>query len=72
MVDIKDEIKTIDDLRQVLLEEITKLRAGKTTPAAINAITNATGKVFTSVKLEIEYRKMLGQKPVIPYLEAGK
>ena len=60
--------KNINDLREILSEEIDKLRAGKTTPANINAITNATGKIFSSVKLEMEYAKILGEKPDIKYL----
>ena len=60
--------KTIKDLREILLDEIDKLRAGKTTPANVNAVTNATGKVFTSVKLQMEYQKMIGLKPDIDFV----
>ena len=56
--------KNINDLREILSEEIDKLRQGKTTPASINAITNATGKIFSSIKLELEYAKILGEKPL--------
>jgi len=62
--------KNINDLREILSEEIDKLRAGKTTPANINAITNATGKIFSSIKLEMEYAKTLGKKPNVKYIEA--
>jgi len=57
------EVKTINDLRSILLEEIENLRSGKTSPAAINAITNATGKVISTLKLEMDYAKMTGIKP---------
>ena len=60
--------KNINDLREILSEEITKLREGKTTPATINAITNATGKIFSSIKLQMEYAKLLGEKPDIKYI----
>lgn len=63
------ELSSINDLRVTLLEEIQNLRAGKTTPAHINAITNATGKVFSSLKLELEYAKGLGRKPKLLMLE---
>jgi len=56
-------------LRGILVEEIIKLRKGETTPASINAITNATGKILSSVKLEIEYHKMLGLKPDIDFVQ---
>ena len=63
---------TIADLRGILIEEIENLRTGKTSPAVINAITNATGKIFSSVKLEIEYAKIIGKKPNVEMLEPSK
>ena len=65
------KIKNINDLRKILSEEIDKLRNGDTTPANINAITNATGKIFSSIKLEMEYAKLLGEKPNILYITQG-
>ena len=65
----KKEIKTINDLREILIDEIQNLRDGLTTPATINAITNATGKIFSSVKLEMEYAKLKGKKPGVKLLE---
>ena len=64
-------METMDNkgLRQILSEEIEKLRKGETTPATINAITNATGKILSSVKLEIEYHKLLGMKPDIDFVQ---
>ena len=62
------DIKRIDDLRRILSEEITKLRNGETTAASVNAITNASGKILSSVKLEIEYGKLLGTTPVISFI----
>ena len=64
-----ENIKAIQDLRVVLVEEIVSLRAGKTTAANVNAVTNATGKIFSSVKLEMEYNKLIGQTPNIPFIE---
>lgn len=60
--------KNINDLREILSQEIDKLREGKTTPASINAITNATGKIFSSIKLQMEYAKLLGEKPNIKFI----
>lgn len=62
------DIKRIDDLRRILSEEITKLRKGETTAASVNAITNASGKILSSVKLEIEYNKLLGKVPEIGFI----
>ena len=64
-------IKTVNDLRVILAEEIAKIRAGTTTAANVNAITNATGKILSTVKMEIEYSKLLGKTPLIPFIESG-
>lgn len=61
--------KTINDLRLILSEEIANLRSGKSSPAVVNAVTNATGKILSSVKLEMEYLKLLGAKPNIPFIK---
>lgn len=65
-------IKTVDDLRIMLSEEIGKLRAGDTTPANVNAIVNATGKILSSVKMEIEYNKLHGKTPDISFINVKK
>lgn len=67
-----DSLKTVTDLREILADEIKKLRAGETTPANVNAVTNASGKILSSVKLEIEYSKLLGQVPIIDFIKTGK
>lgn len=59
----------VNNLREMLAEEIQKLREGKTTPASINALTNASGKILQSVKLEMEYAKVLGELPKIKFIK---
>jgi len=59
----------INSLRTILAEEIGKLRDGETTPANVNAITNATGKILSTVKLEMEYHKLLGKTPDIDFIK---
>ena len=54
---------TFDELRSILSDEINKLRNGDTTAVTVNAISNATGKYLSSVKLQLEMYKMLGQRP---------
>lgn len=51
-------IQNMNDVRKVLCEEIEKLRENKTTPANVNAIVNATGKIISTIKLEIECAKL--------------
>ena len=64
-----ENMKTIHDLRNVLADEISKLRNGDTTPAHVNAVTNATGKILSTVKLEIEYNKLIGNTPHIDFID---
>lgn len=54
---------TLNELRGVLSDEIEKLRNGSSTPAGVNAISNASGKILSTFKLELEVAKMLGRKP---------
>jgi hypothetical protein len=61
-------IKTVNDLRSILAEEIDKVRKGETTAANCNAITNATGKILSTVKLEMEYGKIHGITPIIDFI----
>lgn len=66
---------SLNDIRAVLTDEIKKIREGTTTAANVNAISNATGKILSTVKLEMEYYKLIGKTPHIPLLlgdgEAG-
>lgn len=59
---------TLNELRTILSEQIEKIRAGQATAASVNAISNATGKILSSVKLELEYHKMVGKTPNMPGL----
>jgi hypothetical protein len=59
---------TLDELRSILSDEIHRIRDGQTTAATVNAISNATGKILSSVKLQMEYYRLTGQKVEIPLL----
>jgi hypothetical protein len=54
---------TLNELRGILSDEIDKIRSGSTTAANVNAVSNATGKILSTIKLELEAVKMLGRKP---------
>lgn len=56
---------TLSDIRTILADGIRELRSGAQSPASINALSNATGKILSSVKLEMEYYKAIGKKPQI-------
>lgn len=61
---------TLEDLRAILSDEIHKIREGQTSAASVNAISNATGKILSTVKLEMEYCRLTGRTPNIPLLAA--
>jgi len=61
----------INTIRTILAEEIGKLRDGQTTAANVNAITNATGKILSTVKLEMEYHKLIGKTPNIDFIKVS-
>lgn len=62
---------TLNELRGILSGEIEKLRTDKGTAATANAISNACGKILSSVKLELEAYKMMGRKPTALAAIAG-
>ena len=62
--------ESINELREILCEEIHRLRKDETTAANVNAITNATGKVLSTIKMEMEYAKMTNTKPKVKFLKS--
>ena len=54
---------SIQSIQRVLWNEIHKIQEGSTTAANVNAVTNATGKILSSVKMHIEYCKLTGKAP---------
>jgi hypothetical protein len=61
-------MKTMHQIREMLCEEIDALRAKTTTPANVNAIVNATGKILTTVKMEMEYAKLMNKQPDLQFM----
>jgi hypothetical protein len=59
------------EMRAILWSSIEGIRSGKSSPAQVNAISNACGKFLGTIKLEIEYHKLTGKTPNIPALAAG-
>ena len=62
-------MKTMNQLRDILCDEIDALREKKTTAASVNAVVNATGKIFTSIKMELEYAKSVGRQANMQFIE---
>lgn len=69
--DGKGTVFTLDGLRVVLSDSIRDLIEAESSAANVNAISNATGKILSSIKLQMEYYRLTGKTPNIPMLEAG-
>lgn len=62
----------LEKLRGMLAEQMDKLRAGNADVKNVNAMVNAAGKVIASVRLELDYAKMIGITPSVPFMLQNK
>lgn len=60
---------TVEKMRETLSKEAEKLVNGNSTPASCHALANIAGKIIYSVKMELEYNKMLGAHPKINFFD---
>lgn len=67
----KMKLKNMNDIRGMMAEEIQRLRDEETTAANLNAVSNATGKILGSIKLEMEYARLCGHKPKSDFIQLG-
>lgn len=65
-------MKTIEELREFMISQMQRAAAGETTASHVNACSNMVGKFLSSIKLEIDYNKMLGTNPDISFLGKSK
>jgi hypothetical protein len=65
-------INNVEELREFLAIELERLRTGTTTPASASASANIAGKMIASVKMELDYNKMVGANPSIGFLGKSK
>lgn len=49
-----------NELNKVLSDEIYKLRANKSKPERVNAITRAASQIIAAARLELNYIKLVG------------
>lgn len=61
-------INNVDELRDFLSTELQRVSSGEITPASANASANLSGKILSSLKMELEYNKMAGLTPKISFL----
>lgn len=64
----KYKIENIDDLRDVAIEALLDLRAGKIDAAEAGAAGKLCEGVYASAKLQLEYAKLNNRIPHIPFL----
>lgn len=50
-------------LREVLASEIQAVRSGKSKPQRAGAVSKLAGQFIASVKIDLAYAKLTGQKP---------
>ena len=68
----KMTITTIEELRAVLCDTISSVRAKEITSDTAQAISNASGKIISTFRMELEYRRMRGEVPKLQFMEGGK
>jgi hypothetical protein len=61
-------MNNINELRQSLSDNYTQMKSGNMKIALGKELSNAAGKILSSVKVELEYAKMLNEKPDIQFL----
>jgi hypothetical protein len=62
----------IESLRNILIETVSGLRAGHTTPSTAEAISNASGKIIASIRVQLEYARMRNEVPRIAFMEGAE
>lgn len=61
--DVVKQDLSMSAIQKVLWDEIHELRAGKIKPADLSAITNAAGKILSTLVLELRFAELTGEKP---------
>jgi hypothetical protein len=59
----------MSEIRDILCEEIDRVRSGRAKVAEVNTIIKATQVLLGSVKMELDYAKTLGKKPDMKFIE---
>jgi len=59
------EIETIDELNAYVLKQIQRVGDGEFSPASLNAIANACGKIVSGINTQLQYSKITGTTPYV-------
>jgi len=65
-------ITNTNELRAVLCDTIAAVREKTITPDAAEAVSNASGKIIASLRVELEYRRQRGEVPQLQFMDCGK
>ena len=57
------KIKTMNEVRELLSEQLDKVRNKTITPTVANAFSNTVGKLLSTYKLEMEVMRLVGRQP---------
>jgi hypothetical protein len=62
-------MKNITELREELAKVFTSLRDGTMDPKQAIEMNNAAGKMINTVKVQLEYAELRGDKPDIGFMQ---
>ncbi len=68
MATVRPAPANIEQVRQMVAEEMTRLRDGISSPEQAKAMANTAGKVIAATALEMEYLRLSGRPMDIPFL----
>lgn len=67
---MKKNISNIKQLRDDLLNVYQDLRKGEISTSEVKEAVNAAGKIVSTCKVQLDYAKLRGDVPEIPFLDA--
>jgi len=68
MATVRAAPANIEQVRQMVAEEMVRLRDGISSPEQAKSMANTAGKVIAATALEMEYRRLSGRPMNIPFL----
>lgn len=69
--DATTNARTIDDVRDHLLDVFNRLRSGEMEAKEAVEINNTAGKIMTACKVQLAYHAMRNERPYIEFLDCA-
>jgi hypothetical protein len=66
------EIKNFEELREWMAQDLKRVSHQEITPAVANAVANLSGKIIQSIRIEVDYNKMIGSSDEISFIKGKK